>query len=272
MTDMESKLRNAGVNVDHSRLASETYDVLRRVGGNEQRAAHIVMQACLKDVRLLNELLGRKLQHIVQEYVAARAADMKGSAGRGSHTSNESQRIADPTPAPSSEGASRGGRDSQRQPDRPSTSLPDASHTVDDRQRNSDRSGTFQGSGASREQGESQGSYDGPATRPPAAVNPALKAAARAVLRTAADYQIPGTPGRRLGSITKRDFLNLSINTTFHVTLQNALAKRSIPWPDMNTPLEKIVPLSVLRDVEKEIQDAADKAIRTARSLSDGSK
>lgn len=292
---MEDKMRQAGVNVDRGRLAAQTFEALRQVNQDLERATHIVMRAVLADVRLLNELLGINVRSQVEQYVRDRAQDMKGSAGRRSQGCVDGQCQYDTTPATDLRGASHPCDESHADIDRPRTPLPEESHRPHDSHfevesssgtpfpgvsqahadgpRIRDRPGEPMSAG-----GESQAEHDSPSycdlPTPPAPVNPALKAAAKAVLRTAADYQIPGVPGRRLGSITRFDRLNLSINRTYVTELEHAIAEREasglIRWPDDRTPLEKVVPPAVLTEIRQEIEQAKERAIQSARSLSYG--
>lgn len=291
MTDMESKLRQAGVAVDRSRLATATFDMLSATNGNVQLVVRKLFSLVVGDVRLLAELIGdTEIRAKVEAYVLDRAHDM---AGRGSQRWIDGHTKLDPAPAATLGGASRDTLASHTAHDRPPTILPDASQTVTaglgviDRSGNpipgeesqsrsaSQHSGDLPTGNPSRERGASHSAHESlTAINRPASVNPLRKAAAAAVARAAADYQIPGVPGRRLGSITRHDRMNLSINSAYIRAVDAAISKREeagqIRWTDMNTPLERLVSPAILREIRDEIEQAKEQAIQSARMLTHG--
>lgn len=120
-SDMELKLRQAGIDTDRARLYEAVCAALRSTRLDPDRALGRVLSALREDTKLLTAL--------VRLYVQQCADDMRGgvsqsdveshhatdrpipapldSSGGGSHYHDESHRASDPSPAPSSPAGAR---------------------------------------------------------------------------------------------------------------------------------------------------------------------
>ncbi len=123
MTDMENKMRGAGVAVDDARLTELAFNVLRRTKRNKSLALRLFKEAVTSDAKLLAALVGwETINTQAQDFLLDREQDMKGPTGKGvSHPSTESQGAFDhPTPTNStSRRSSHASDESQVDFDRP---------------------------------------------------------------------------------------------------------------------------------------------------------
>lgn len=238
MTELEDKLKAAGVDVDHARLTEIAFAALKRYPVRTV-AERSFATTVLSDAALLVALIGR--QEVIQRaaaFVAERAQDMRGGACL---KSPEGQSSGDrPSPTDHGGGLSQTASEGHRGVDQsaaPSTG-PSGSHAPDESLRKCDPGSAppVPAGRASHSAVESHGTDDRPASPPPAGTK-ISRSAATAVARSHSVFNIRLGAEITFGNMTRFDAINLKRKSTaFTHILDRVLTE--IRWPDDTTPLK----------------------------------